>query len=290
MSMVKFDYHAPDTLEQAVSLLTEHGEAARVMAGGTDLVVKMSHGLLRPKQIISLKKIEGLDSIEFDRQKGARIGAMALLAEVAKHPDILRHYPAVAAAAQNTANVQVRNMGTVVGNLCNASPSADNAPALLCLDAMLNIFGPKGERQTALGEFFQGPGETALTTGEIVTSVTIPPPIPRSGAVYQSLSARGKLDCSAAGVAALLAFDGDICQTARIAVGACAPVPMRVQTAEKLMIGSPLDDGLIQSAARAAGAEVRPITDLRASAEYRWKMVDVLTMRVLFSARKLALR
>lgn len=290
MILAKFDYHAPETLTDAVDLLVKFGQQARIMAGGTDLLVKIAHRALSPGVLINIKKIKDLDQIEFDRKNGLTIGATALLADVAKHPAVRKHYPAVADAALNTANVQVRNKATVVGNLCNASPSADNAPALLCLDATVNITGPNGERLLPLTEFFKGPGTTALGEGEIVTAVCAPPPMPHSGVVYQSLSARGKLDCSAVGVAALVALEGDLCRKARIAVGACAPTPMRAAKAEAILTGKALDDGLIQEAARTTSKEASPITDLRAGADYRWKMVDVLTMRVLFEARKLARR
>lgn len=289
MSLARFEYFAPESLAEAIALFEEKGRQARILAGGTDLMVKIAHKILFPTALISLKKVNGLDKIEFDPKNGMTIGAMALLADVAKHPDIKKHYPAVAAAAQNTANVQVRNMGTVVGNLCNASPSADNAPALLCLDALVNIIGPRGERQISLVDFFRGPGVTALEPAEIVTAVKIPPPLSHCGMTYNSLSARGKLDCSAVGVAALVVLKGDICRKARIVIGACAPVPMRAERSEEILTDTSLDDDLIRKAAMTAGQEAMPISDLRATADYRLKMVNVLTMRVLFEARRLAL-
>lgn len=289
MSLAKFEYFAPESLAEAVALLQKKGRQARIIAGGTDLMVKIGHKLLFPTALVGLKKIKGLDRIEFDPEKGMTIGAMSLLADVAVHPDIRKHYPSVAAAAQNTANVQIRNMGTVIGNLCNASPAADNAPALLCLDAVVNIVGPAGTRRLPLADFFRGPGATALTPAEIVTSVAVPPPFSRCGMVYQSLSARVQQDCSAAGVAALVAFEGEVCRKVRIVIGACAPVPMRARKCEDMITDKPLDDDLIRKSAAVAGEETMPISDLRATADYRLKMVTVLTMRVLFEARRLAL-
>ena len=143
-----------------------------------------------------------------DPKKGCIIGATALLADVAAHPGIRKKYPAIADAAKNTANVQIRNMGTVVGNLCNASPSADNAPTLLAMGAILSITGPQGDRTLALEDFFKGPGLTALEPAEIVTAVTVPPPSPNSGAAYVHLSARGKVDCSAVCVGAHVEMKG----------------------------------------------------------------------------------
>jgi CO/xanthine dehydrogenase FAD-binding subunit len=288
MSIGKFDYFAPKTLDEAVALLKKYGPRARVMAGGTDLMVKMRLRAIAPEVIVCIREIEGLDTITVDPRKGLTIGAMALLSDVAGHPDIIAHYPAVAAAAGDTANVQVRNMGTVVGNLCNASPSADNAPALLIMGATVRIVGPDGERTIPLGDFFRGPGITALTPGEIVTSVSVPEPPPNTGVVYRSFSGRGKLDCSTVGVGALMTMRGDTCENARIAIGACAPVPMFAPAAEKILTGQTIDEDLLRKASRKASEETRPIDDVRASATYRLRVVEVLTCRVLLEACAIA--
>lgn len=290
MPAAQFDYIAPTSVDEAVAALVEGGRDTRVMAGGTDLIVKIRHRMLFPKCIVNLKRIAGLDAITADKKNGLTIGATALLADVAAHKGIRRHYPTVAEAAGATANVQIRNMGTVVGNLCNASPSADNAPTLMAMAATVDIAGPRGIRSMPLDQFFQGPGITALKTGEIVTAIRVPPPVAGSGTAYHSLSQRGKLDCSAVGVGTMVVLKGDHCTNARIIVGACAPVPMRTQAAEKMLIGKRITDTLIRRAAQKASEETSPITDVRASAPYRWKMVSVLTIRALTDARKMALR
>jgi carbon-monoxide dehydrogenase medium subunit len=246
--------------------------------------------MLFPKCIVNLKRIAGLDAITVDKTNGLTIGATALLADVAAHKGIRRHYPTVAEAAGATANVQIRNMGTVVGNLCNASPSADNAPTLMAMAATVDIAGPTGSRSVLLDQFFQGPGITALKAGEIVTAVRVPPPVAGSGTAYHSLSQRGNLDCSAVGVGTMVILNGNHCTDARIIVGACAPVPMRTRAAEKMLIGKKMTDTLIRQAAQKASEETSPITDVRASAPYRWKMVSVLTIRALTDARKMASR
>ena len=290
MPAAQFDYIAPTTIDEAVAELVKGGRDARIMAGGTDLLVKIRHRMLSPKRIVSLKRIAGLDSITLDRKNGLTIGATALLGEVAAHKGIRRYYPTLADAAGATANVQVRNMGTVVGNLCNASPSADNAPTLMAMGGMVDIAGPKGTRRVALDRFFRGPGVSALQTGEIVTAICVPPPPKGSGTAYHSLSQRGKLDCSAVGVGTMVVLQGDRCTDARLVVGACAPVPMRTGEAERMLIGKEMTDTLIRRAAQQASEETSPITDVRASAPYRWKMVSVLTIRALTEARKMALR
>ena len=290
MPAAQFDYIAPTTVHEAVAALVKGGRDTRVMAGGTDLIVKIRHRMLFPKCIVNLKRIAGLDAITDDKKNGLTIGATALLADVAAHKGIRRHYPTVAEAAGATANVQVRNMGTVVGNLCNASPSADNAPTLMAMAATVDIAGPTGSRSVLLDQFFQGPGITALKAGEIVTAVRVPLPVAGSGTAYHSLSQRGKLDCSAVGVGTMVVLNGNHCTDARIIVGACAPVPMRTRAAEKMLIGKKMTDTLIRQAAQKASEETSPITDVRASAPYRWKMVSVLTIRALTDARRMALR
>jgi len=285
-----FDYLAPTTVDEAVAALVKGGKNARVMAGGTDLMVKIRHRVLFPKQIISLKRIDGLDAIIFDEKSGLTIGATALLADVASHPMIREHYPTVAEAAESTANVQVRNMGTVVGNLCNASPSADNAPTLIALGATVKITGPSGTRSMPLDEFFRGPGVTALADGEIVTSIFVPTPPAGTGTAYISVSQRGQLDCSAIGLGARVTLDGDRCTDARIVVGACAPIPMRAKDAEKMLVGQELTDDLIREAAKKTSEETSPIDDVRASAAYRLKVTTVITIRAFTDARKMAQR
>jgi carbon-monoxide dehydrogenase medium subunit len=156
--------------------------------------------------------------------------------------------------------------------------------------ATVDIAGPTGSRSVLLDQFFQGPGITALKAGEIVTAVRVPPPAAGSGTAYHSLSQRGKLDCSAVGVGTMVVLNGNHCTDARIIVGACAPVPMRTRAAEKMLIGKKMTDTLIRQAAQKASEETSPITDVRASAPYRWKMVSVLTIRALTDARKMALR
>ena len=284
MSIGKFDYFAPQSLDEAVELLKKYGSRAKVMAGGTDLMVKMRLRTITPEVIVGIKDIKGLDGITVDSKKGLTIGATALLSDVAAHPDINANYPAIAAAAGDTANVQVRNMGTVVGNLCNASPSADNAPTLLVMGATLRIIGPGGERRLPLSDFFKGPGITALASNEIVTSISVPKPLPNTGVIYQSFSGRGKLDCSTVGVGVLMTMSGDTCENARIAIGACAPTPMFATAAEKMLIGQTVDEALLKTASQKASEETRPIDDVRASATYRLKVVQVLTYRVLLEA------
>ena len=290
MTLSKFEYYGPSTIEEACGLLQEMGEGAIVMAGGTDLLVKINRMLVAPRAVIGLKKIDGLSRISFGSRKGLTIGATALLADVETNSKIRKYYPAVAEAAEETANVQVRNMGTVVGNLCNGAPSAENAPTLIALGGQAVLMGTKGKRHLPLDQFFKGPGITAIEPGEIMIAVTVPPPPAKSGASYRHISPRGKVDISSVCVGAMLTMSGQICKEARIALGAVAPIPMRAVEAEKMLMGNRLSKELIRMAGLKACEESKPISDMRASAEYRKKMVAVLTERALTEARERALK
>ena len=284
MSAAKYDYYAPGTVEEASRILLDVGEGAFLLAGGTDLLVKINHGMIHPKAVISLNAVKDLDFITFGRKNGLTIGAGARLADVESHPAIRRRYPALAYAAGETANTQIRNMGTVAGNLCNAAPSAENAPTLIAMNAQVNLFGKDGERSLPLEDFFKGPGLTAVEPGEILTSISVPVPSPRSGASYQHISARGKVDISAVCVGAMVALNNSGCEEVRIALGAVAPVPLRAAKAEKVLTGKNPSQDLIDKAAEQAMKECSPISDVRASASYRKAMVQVLTKRALNEA------
>ncbi len=284
MSIPRFEYHAPETLEEACRLLKKGGKDAAVMAGGTDLLIKLRYRVRKATAVIGLKRIHGLDEIRFDRKCGLTIGATTLLSDVASHPEIRRHFPTIAQAALKTATVQIRNMGTVVGNLCNAAPSADNAPILIAMDAELLITDPKKERSLPLVEFFKGPGLTVLKPGEIVKSVFVPFSPLHSGTSYESISERGKVDIAAVGAAARVVLNGEQCVGIGIALGAVAPTPMRAFGAEKVLMDKNWSLELVEKAALRASREAKPITDMRATAAYRRKMVQVLTKRALMEA------
>lgn len=285
MTVPRFDYFAPESVDEACRLLNENGKKACLLAGGTDLMVRINQGLTNPSVVIGLKKIAGLHRIVFDNRKGLIIGATALLSDVASHPAVRKIYPAIAYAASQTANVQIRNMGTVAGNICNAAPSADNAPTLLALDAKVFLASTKGERQLPLDQFFLGPSVTATKPDEVLTSIFVPIPSPNSGASYQHISARGKVDISAVGIGVAVTMDGQVCKDVRIFMGAVGPIPLRAVQAEKIVKGKKLSAELIEEAGAQASREARPITDVRASAQYRRRMVAVLTRRALVEAQ-----
>jgi carbon-monoxide dehydrogenase medium subunit len=285
MRLPKFDYFAPTTLDEALRLIKEQGEGACLVSGGTDLVVKMIHGRLKPKAVISLQGVEALNGVRFHPEEGLTIAANARLAEVASHPDILEHYPSLAYAVQCMANVEVRNMGTVAGNLCNAAPSADTAPPLMTMNAQVTLTSRlQGERRLYLNEFFRGPGITAMAPDEIMTTITLPIPPPNSGASYKRISGRCGVDIAAVGVGVAAVFDGESCSNVRIVLGAVAPVPLAAVKTEALLKGEKWTPDLIAKAGDQAANEAKPITDVRATAEWRKAMVAVLTRRSLQEA------
>jgi len=288
MAISEFQYFAPESLEEACRLLEEMEDAC-LMAGGTDLKIKLNNSTLKPKTIIGLKNIKGLDRIAFNGKKGLIIGATALLADVTSSNVIKKRYPAIASAAGETANVQIRNMGTVAGNICNAAPSAENAPPLIAMNAEVKLFSLKGERQVTMDKFFHDPGLTDIRFGEILTSIWVPPPPPRSGASYQHISPRGKVDISAVCVGAMMTVKGQVCEEVRVVLGAVAPIPMRAIKTEKLIRGKKITAAIIEKAGISASKESRPISDVRASAAYRREMVNVLTKRAVQEAYQRAM-
>lgn len=290
MRLPRFEYVVPKTLDEALEFLEKGGEGSRLFAGGTDLMVKMGHGLANPSLLVAVKEIEGLNRIAFDPSKGLSIGSTALLVQVAEQPDVIKHYPAMAQAAKKTANTQIRNMATLAGNLCNAAPSADNAPVLLARGAEVEMVSQKGTRRLPLDDFFKGPGLTAIGPGEIVTQILVPPPAPALGASYQWISARGKVDISAVCVGVKLRLEKDLLKDVRIVLGAVGPTPLRAKGAEALLEGAKWTDAASAQAAAKASEESKPITDVRASAEYRKRMVTVLTRRALEEAHARALQ
>jgi carbon-monoxide dehydrogenase medium subunit len=284
MPASRFDFHSPRSLPEAFAFLSRYGDQARVLAGGTDLVPKLLKGSLRLEAVVSLRHVAELRNLGFDPEHGLSIGAGVRHAEVMEHPDVRGRYPALAHALSQLATVQVRNMGTIAGNLCNASPCADSAPILLARDARLEIGSAGGSRALPLSQFFLGPGRTALLPGELVTSVRVAPPPASSGFAFRSISGRSRVDMSAASVAAMVRLEGGRIAEARVFLGAVGPTALRAVEAEEILRGQVPGDALLERAGEAAAAESKPITDVRATSSWRRRMVSVLTRRALAEA------
>ena len=280
--MARFDYLEPHSLDEALGMLEKHGTRARLVAGSTDFLVRWRTGFWRPETVVCMQHVPGLDGLHFNDDDGLSIGAMVTVQDIEQDATVRTRYPALAAGATAFAGVQVRNLATVVGNVCNASPAGDTLPALLAYDAQCRIVGSNGERWVPLTEVFIGPGQTAVEAGEIMTELRLPTPPPNSGGLYIKHSPRGAMDISAVGAASVVSIGSDgTCASARIALGAVAPTPMRAFGAEDRLVGqSPTDDNVAECARLAAQAS-RPIADVRSGAEYRREIAQVLAERTL---------
>ena len=280
--MKRFEYLEAHTLRQAIGMLQRHGQQARIVAGSTDFLVRWRAGFWHPEYVVNIQHIPGMSRVTFSRRNGLRFGALVTIQMLEQHPAIRQHYPALAAAAASFAGVQVRNLATVGGNICNASPSGDMLPALLAFGAECRVSGPDGHRQVPLDQLFTGPGRTVLAQDEVLTEIDLPPPARNTGSLYIKHSPRGAMDIATVGVASALTVDrAGVCTSARIALGAVAPTPLRARAAEEMLQGQILDADMLQAAADQAMSQATPIDDVRGTADYRRQMVGVLTRRTL---------
>lgn len=279
--MQPFEYLEPKTAAEASRILEDRAGRARVLAGGTDLMIQMEMGRHCPEAVLFLGRLPELREIRFDPRDGLTVGAMATLREIELHPAVQERYPVLARGAAEVGSVQIRNLATLGGNMCNASPSADTSPSLLALDAEVRILGPNGERTAPITDFWTGPGRTVLEPGEIVTGVHLPVPHANLRSFYYKLAVRKAMDLAMVGVAVTAAPRNGSFDQVRIALGAVAPTALRATEAEALVTGRPVTGDAIEQAAQKAMEAARPISDQRASAEYRREMVRALTSRAL---------
>ena len=273
-----FTYVKPGSLPEALALLAEHGRGAAVLAGGTDLVSWMRDDLAAPEVLVDLKGIPGLAGIA-TVDGTLRLGARATFSDVLRSPAVAAVFPVLAEMAGVVASVGIRNRATLVGNLCSAVPSNDAGPVLLAAGASLQVAGPEGEHTIPLGDWFLGPRRTALGEDELVTGITIPLPGAHGGCYLKLGRYRGE-DLAQASVA-VLALPGS---RYRIAFGAVAPAAFRATAIEACLEGRALDDGALSAAADLVPGVISPITDIRASAEYRTHMCRVMLVRALRAA------
>jgi CO/xanthine dehydrogenase FAD-binding subunit len=278
-----FDYLRPRTLAEAIAALSELEPVRnQVFSGGTDLLPKLkSRAINAPPQLIDLKGIPGLDGIEFSPEQGLRIGANAIIREVAKADSVNARYTALAQGSSLIASNQLQHRGTIVGNICNAVPSADSAPALLAHRANVVCTGPAGDRIIPLFEFFVSAGVTVLQPREIVSEIRVPPPIPGERSVYLKLAPRGRMDLAMVGVAATLVIEDGLVRHATIGLGSAAPIPVRAVQAEQALVGQRISSELIEHAAALAREHSNTRSSHRASGGYRKEMIGLLTRRAL---------
>src|SRR5688572_17780909 len=283
--MIRFDYQEPTTLKKAFSLMEKHGDDARVIAGGTSLIIMMRQRLLMPKVVISLARIPKLDRITYNRNDGLRIGAGARHRDIELSTAVQKHYPLLHETFRKVAQPRIRNMGTVGGNLAGGDPLTDPGASLIALDAEVTLSSSKGQRRLPLDEFFIDYYQTAMEPGELLTGIHVPPP-QRPGWSHIKFTPRSIEDFATAGVAITLEGHNGTCEDIRIGLNSVASTIVRARKAEEVLRGKPITDAVLQEMGEAAAAECDPTDDNRGSAEYKLDLVKVLVPRAVREAHE----
>jgi aerobic carbon-monoxide dehydrogenase medium subunit len=278
--MIGFEYRAPDTLEEVCASLRELGDDARLIAGGTALVLLMKQRLVRPEVLVSLKHLADLKSI-VPEDRRLRVGAMATHRQVENNSRIRQDFPALEETLAKVATPRVRNQGTLGGNLAHADPNQDPPATLVALNASVRLRSSDGQRTVPLDEFFSDYYETVIRAGEVLTDILLPLPAPNSGSAFLKFLPKTADDYATVAAAASLRLDNGACREVRVALGSAGPTPVRARAAESILEGQAPDDSNLRSAAAAVKDEVDPLTDVRGSAEYKRDMCEVFTYRAL---------
>jgi carbon-monoxide dehydrogenase medium subunit len=281
--MIRFDYQEPATLKKAFALLDKYGEDARVIAGGTSLVIMMRQRLLTPKIVVSLGRIRKFDKITYNAKDGLRIGGGARHRDIELSTAVKKHYPLLHETFRKVAQPRIRNMGTIGGNLAGGDPLTDPGASLMALDAEVILSSSKGRRQLPLDEFFIDYYQTALEPGELVTEIHVPPP-QRPGWSHIKFTPRSIEDFATVGVALTLSADHGICQDVRLGLNSVASTILRAKRAEAVLRGRPIDDETLKEMGEVASTEVDPMDDNRGSGEYKRELVKVLVRRAALEA------
>lgn len=284
--MQDFEYVSAKTLKEAVSLLNKKGDHASILAGGTDLLVQLREGRRKADLVVDVKDIPELNRLSYNSRTGLTFGASVPCCQICEDKAVAKAYPSLIDAASLIGGIQIQGRATVGGNLCNASPAADTIPALIALGAVCTIAGPRGKRKVPVEDFCIAPGRTVLKKGEVLVSLHLPPPRPRSGAYFLRFIPRNEMDIAVvnAGASVLLDAKKQTFISARIALGAVAPTPLFVTEAGDALAGKPVSDEAIEAAAEVAKAAAKPISDMRGTAEQRRHLSGVLTRRALQGA------
>jgi aerobic carbon-monoxide dehydrogenase medium subunit len=277
--MRNFEYLEPTTVGEACALLKQYGDEARVYAGGAQLSILMKQGLLQPKALVNIKRIPELQGITLDPEHNLTIGALVTHREIETSPLVKKTFPVLSAAEKEVANIRVRNVATVGGNLASGEPLTDLSQIFIAVDGTVRIIGPNGARTLAVEELFVDYYQTSLAEDEILTHVVLPLLPPRSGIEYIRFSSSSVVDKPCAGVAVRLTLDGEAIQTARIVLGCVGPTPVRARKTEDLMTGKKLSTELISQAGEIATQECSPSSDLRGSEQYKRAIVGTLVRR-----------
>lgn len=282
----EFEYVTPKTLKEAVDFLAKHNKAATPLAGGTDLLLNMKRRASVPQYLVALKSIPDLNAITYKKGQGLRIGALATIHAVETSPEVKHNYPILSHAASTLGSIQIRNLGTVVGNVCSALPSADMVPGLVALGAQVKIINGANEKLVPVEDFITNVGQTVLADDELVGELQVPPLPSNGGGTYIKYAQRGAKALGICNVATWIALDQDICTEVRICLGAVGQTPIRAVEAESVLKGNPFTPETVKAAAQKASEESQPRSSpLRGSAEYRKTTVGALTQRALLSSR-----
>jgi carbon-monoxide dehydrogenase medium subunit len=284
--MRDFSYAAAGSVEEAVSLLSAHGERAKILSGGTDILVQLREGQREADLVLDVKKIPELMTSTFDPAKGWTLGASVPCYQIYDNETLAKAYPAIADAARIIGGWQIQSRASLGGNLCNSSPAADSTPALIALDATCEIAGPQGRRRVAVSQFCTGPGKNVLARGEMLVALHFAPPEKNAGSAYLRFIPRNEMDIAVVGVGSWLQLGpaGDKVEAARIALGAVAPTAKVAEEAAKFLVGKAPTDEHFAQAGELAKKVASPISDKRGPAEYRLHLVGVLVKRTLTTA------
>jgi CO/xanthine dehydrogenase FAD-binding subunit len=283
--IVDFEYFAPKTVDEALSLLARYKGEAKIIAGGQSMLVVMKRGLLTTEYLIDIKGIAALDYIKYDEKEGLRIGALTIHRAIEKSPIIQKHFGVLSGMERNLATIQTRNWGTIGGNLCHGDPAGDPAPVLIALNAKLKLARRGGERIIEMEEFSKDYLEVALKPDEMLTEIQVPTPPSHTGIACEKLMVmKGDMGVVGAAVSITLSPKDGVCKDARIALSNCSSTPLRAKKAEKKLIGKVLSGSLIIEAGEVASTEASPPVDVHGSAEYRREMVGVFVRRAATKA------
>ncbi|MFL2645512.1 MAG: FAD binding domain-containing protein [Dehalococcoidia bacterium] len=281
--MEAIDYAVPNTVKEAIEILSSKGDKARILAGGTDLLVQLRGGRFSLDTVIDVKNIDALNTYTFDSSKGLEIGAAVELYRIYQDPELSEMFPGLMDAATLIGGIQIQGRATFGGNLCNSAPSGDGIPALIAHNAVCNISGPKGDRQMSVEEFCVAPGRNAMDNGEMLVSISVPIPPKGFGSNYQRFIPRNEMDIAVVGVGTSVILDdsGTKFESARISLASVGPTPIFVSDAGEFLAGKEVNDDNIAQAAQMAKNAASPISDMRGTIEQRKHLVEVFTRRTL---------
>ena len=287
--MRDFDYFAPKTLDEALSLLSQYKGEAKIIAGGQSMLVVMRQGLLAPEVVVDIKGVTALEYMIYDEREGLRIGALTTHRAIEKSPLIQKHFRVFSEMERNLATIQTRNWGTLGGNLCHGDPAGDPAPVLIALDAKLKLKSLSGERVVAVEGFSKDMLEVDLEPDEMLVEIQVPTPRPHSGVAHEKLMVmQGDAGIVGSAVSITVRPGDGVCEDARVVLSNAASVPLRAKEAERCLIGKAINENLLAGAGEAASKEADPLSDVHASAEYRREMVKVFVSRAARRAYQLA--